>query len=437
MRPILVRFTTPEGKNVVLGNRSLLRGQRIWADNDLTPLQMETKKRELLKVKEARDAGWIAFLRDDQAVIAGNLESWRRYDILAFVETWDSREDLEVKIEGFSCLIALWNAKKYKKGRGFGGISIWFREGLSLKLQVEYTDKLKQFVCVGVSEGNSKSFLFSSYFAPAGAPLYSRLAGDSNPYSALSRIVLRFREIGKIWLFGDFNARTGNLQDERLEELDGTGRVQSTVNPWPRDSLDSGRNLFTDHFLQFTAVCGLTIINGTPKFPNSGGFTYSSEHGASVVDYCLSSEMARDSVRDCLVGSLLPESDHAPLSCILSDIYFVVKAGRRKGATRKLLLDKSLQDDYALNLSRVLDGRMVSAEDLPDTLIRTARTVFHKEGVGRQPWFDEGCFNARREALEKPLEVRQAAYRSYRHFIRAKKRRFVRDTQKNAKSFGG
>ncbi|KAL3700006.1 hypothetical protein R1sor_018028 [Riccia sorocarpa] len=394
------------------------------AEGEDTLERVSTFFREVLKVASPRIEQVHRLGKPGQGirpilVVAGNIESWQGYDLLAFVETWDARETSEVTIEGFSCLVALWNAKTRKKGGGFGGISIWFREGLNLKLQVEYTDKMKQFLCIEVSDSNSRSLLFFSYFAPAGAPLYSRSTGDGNPYLALSRIVLRYRELGKLWLFGDFNARTSNSQSELLEGIDGTNPI---VNQWPRTSMDTGRNLFTDYFLQFTAICGLTIINGTSRFPNSGGFTYHSERGASVVDYCLSSDLARDSVKDFSVGILLPESDHTPLSCILSDIYSVIKPGRRKGVSRGLLLDKTLQDEYAQTLTRELAGVTVSADELPGALIRTARAVFCKKRVGRQIWFDESCLTARHEALAQPLEVRHTAYRSYRNLIRAKKR---------------
>ncbi|KAL3677246.1 hypothetical protein R1sor_027194 [Riccia sorocarpa] len=69
VRPILVKFTSMEGRNVVLGNKSLLKGLRIWVDPDLTPAQALDKRKELEKVKKANDEGWVAFLRDGKAVI--------------------------------------------------------------------------------------------------------------------------------------------------------------------------------------------------------------------------------------------------------------------------------------------------------------------------------------------------------------------------------
>jgi hypothetical protein len=47
----------------------MLKGQRIWLDDDLTPTQVQTRRIELEKVKTARDQGWVAYLQNGQAVV--------------------------------------------------------------------------------------------------------------------------------------------------------------------------------------------------------------------------------------------------------------------------------------------------------------------------------------------------------------------------------
>ncbi|KAL2624070.1 hypothetical protein R1flu_008315 [Riccia fluitans] len=68
-RAVLVKFATVEGKENAVGNRAMLRGKRIWLDPDLTPMQVEAKKREIEKVKKANSEGWVAFMREGQAVV--------------------------------------------------------------------------------------------------------------------------------------------------------------------------------------------------------------------------------------------------------------------------------------------------------------------------------------------------------------------------------
>ncbi|KAL3677281.1 hypothetical protein R1sor_027229 [Riccia sorocarpa] len=68
-RTLLVRFHSEDDKNIVLSNRNMLRGKRIWLDMDLTPAQQVQKKEELQKVKEAIADGWVAYLKEGCAVI--------------------------------------------------------------------------------------------------------------------------------------------------------------------------------------------------------------------------------------------------------------------------------------------------------------------------------------------------------------------------------
>lgn len=68
-RPILVKFGAEFEKARVMSNRSMLKGQRIWLDDDLTPTQVQSRKIELEKVRVAKSQGLVAYLRNGQAVI--------------------------------------------------------------------------------------------------------------------------------------------------------------------------------------------------------------------------------------------------------------------------------------------------------------------------------------------------------------------------------
>lgn len=68
-RAIIVKFVDQAQRDMALANKAILKGRRIWLDPDLTPLQVEARRKELAKVKEAQDAGFVAYLRDSQAII--------------------------------------------------------------------------------------------------------------------------------------------------------------------------------------------------------------------------------------------------------------------------------------------------------------------------------------------------------------------------------
>jgi hypothetical protein len=76
-RPILVKFGAQLEKARVMANRSMLKGQRIWLDDDLTPTQVQERKIELEKVRVAKDQGLIAYLRNGKALITQRKRSSR------------------------------------------------------------------------------------------------------------------------------------------------------------------------------------------------------------------------------------------------------------------------------------------------------------------------------------------------------------------------
>lgn len=68
-RPIIVKFASAMEKARIVANRAMLKGQRIWLDDDLTPLQVQAKKVELEKVKAAKEQGFVAYMRNGKALI--------------------------------------------------------------------------------------------------------------------------------------------------------------------------------------------------------------------------------------------------------------------------------------------------------------------------------------------------------------------------------
>ncbi|KAL3700021.1 hypothetical protein R1sor_018043 [Riccia sorocarpa] len=255
-RAVLVRFATTEGRGEVLANRGQLKGLRIWIDPDLTPAQQEDKRRELQKVREATEAGFVACVSFD----------------------------------------------------------------------VEFEDTMKQFLCMRMSVNRGPpSFLITAYFAPWGAPVYAN-AGDTDPLWNLSRFITRIRDLGPVWIFGDFNGRVGTKQGESEDSSTVCSRP-SLKNTWCRESVDG-------------------VLN---------------QLGAS--------------------------------------------------------------------LEQFIQGLEWDSASLTHTIIRTARKVFIRKRSEGKRWFDDECSQARAHVLSANVDDRPAAYRQYKVFIRAKKRRFLRELQ--------
>ncbi|KAL3692617.1 hypothetical protein R1sor_006268 [Riccia sorocarpa] len=68
-RPIFIRFATVDARNNALSHWSKLRGKSLWLDPDLTPLQVEDRKKKIQKVKDTSSAGLIVYMRDGKTVI--------------------------------------------------------------------------------------------------------------------------------------------------------------------------------------------------------------------------------------------------------------------------------------------------------------------------------------------------------------------------------
>ncbi|BBN18933.1 hypothetical protein Mp_8g06700 [Marchantia polymorpha subsp. ruderalis] len=68
-RAIIVKFVDQAQRDMALANKAILKERRILLDPNLTPLQVEARRKKLAKVKEAQDAGLVAYLRDSQAII--------------------------------------------------------------------------------------------------------------------------------------------------------------------------------------------------------------------------------------------------------------------------------------------------------------------------------------------------------------------------------
>ncbi|KAL3677224.1 hypothetical protein R1sor_027172 [Riccia sorocarpa] len=203
-------------------------------------------------------------------------------------------------------MATLWNDKR-TRGRGFGGIVVYSREGLNLDLKIECEGAMKQFLGISISSTDSEAFLLIVYLAPYGAPI-NRETDD--PFAELSQTILQLKERGPTWIIGDFNSRIG------------TEKRSSTLHLDP-----SSRNLFQ---------CEVT-------------------------------------------SSLLTDDINPPRVAKL-----VLHAARR-----------------------------------------VFGTVTH-----RQPWFDQDCHDARTLALVCSPDTRQEAFRSYKYFIRGRKRRFIKEQQR-------
>ncbi|KAL3677275.1 hypothetical protein R1sor_027223 [Riccia sorocarpa] len=183
---------------------------------------------------------------------------WDNADVIILTETWEYRGAEGLEIPGFSRVITVWNEKKGGKGRGYGGIALWTRDGLGLRIKIEAEDKNNQYVCVRFIDGIRPSFLIAAYFAPQGAPIYSQ-TGNDDVFLGLYEVLTAVREEGPVWVLGDFNNRVGSEQSTVVT----AGEIWRSMNTskYVRVSEDGIRNGRAGQFIRFISACGLHILN--------------------------------------------------------------------------------------------------------------------------------------------------------------------------------
>ncbi|KAL3677254.1 hypothetical protein R1sor_027202 [Riccia sorocarpa] len=338
-----------------------------------TPVQVDERRKEIARVKEAVSAGFVAYMKE---VIEGGAELWKESDLIALVETWEFTEGHRDST-GFTRLTSVWNTRRVDRGRGFGGIAIWLRDGLGLSVEVEFTDPRKHFCCLRLQNDGKSSFLVIVYFPPWKAPIYASYGCDKDPFLDITRCVSGLRERGPVWVLGDFNSRLGVLQSKSLPE-NGEPQWKRTEDDdmWRRESADEGHNHLSEYFLQFANVSGLSILNGCKVFQDTKWNTCSTAMGDSLVDYFLASSEARHRVTGFWLQPFMPESDHRPLCCNVSGFEKGKRKQRRESSPFPC---REKREQYQQEVEAQLGEDIHSAETVVELVTDAARRIFTKE----------------------------------------------------------
>ncbi|KAL3696407.1 hypothetical protein R1sor_010483 [Riccia sorocarpa] len=180
-----------------------------------------------------------------------------------------------------------------------------------------------------------------------------------------------------------------------------------------------------ESFEQFLHTGGLTVLNGTHKFKHTYRFTFRSHLGNSVVDFLLASPDMRDLITDFQIGQILPESDHCPLTFIVQGLQKRIK-GKSRGAT-KLYLDRAKRHQYEDEVTKRLGSLPMESEVVSRLLKQVASQVFPSQKAVDKSWFDDSCRALRQLTLACTNEDRHTAYRKYKNFARAKKKRWLQE----------
>lgn len=195
-----------------------------------------------------------------------------------FSETWLSDSDkLNLDIQGYTCDHLYGNKSAgAKKGRYSGGISIYYKNCLKNKIKI--VEKIQSGILWVKIQG--ELFLFKEdvyicnlYNPPSNSKVLNQ---DVDIYEVLEQGVLRYKNLGKVYITGDFNGRTASeadildfdkyIDDEAFSDFIHNDSITTRINQ--DDVIDSyGRRL-----LLFCQMTNLFIANGRlGDFHNTSG----------------------------------------------------------------------------------------------------------------------------------------------------------------------
>ena len=240
------------------------------------------------------------------------------YDIFFFQETWldSSQASQQLNIENFISVNKC-RSKKLNARRGSGGISILYKKKLSkfismVKSESDFIVWLK--VDKRCTHYHSDLFIGAVYVPPNGS------AYSIQPFEIIQEELSKFSKKGNIILMGDFNSRTGNLNDFD----DNFIPVDDSINSMlfdncnlqipEKNNRDVKINKYGKQLINMCIDNDLKICNGRLSGDLLGQCTYYSKKGNSCIDYALIQTELLNVIRNFQVCPPSYLSDHCVIS---------------------------------------------------------------------------------------------------------------------------
>ena len=237
-----------------------------------------------------------------------------KHDIFAIVET-HATHDAELNFRNFKHIIKC----RDKSGkRAFGGLSVYVNQKLSEGVSYVSTKNKNAIWCkLDKTYFNFQKdiYLGTVYLSPSN---FER----SNSVDLIGELeveMLHFSQRGDIVVQGDFNARTGGMQETISDDDNAFLNAPEDYEAdeqYIRQSQDSGTiNCRGRSLLETCTALNLRILNGRIVGDLDGKKTCFHYNGSSVVDYVIASKNILRNVQYLIVNPLKPHlSDHCHIS---------------------------------------------------------------------------------------------------------------------------
>lgn len=157
-------------------------------------------------------------------------------------------------------------------------------------------------------------YICTTYIPPAGSKVLN--SHDIDIFEELELDVARYKQLGKVFLTGDFNGRT-SVESDCLDfdrYLDDEDIFLNDILLQPRVNSDHVIDAHGRRLLLLCQTSGLLIANGRLHDDCSiGEHTFSSLNGMSTVDYLLSNPLDMQCLSNFKILEFNEFSDHAPV----------------------------------------------------------------------------------------------------------------------------
>ena len=247
--------------------------------------------------------GWT----DQNSILREEIIRLEDFDILCLSET-HLKDGKNIDIQGFTWFGFNRTIRHVRAVRGSGGVGILIKNTVLNAFEVTYVDKsMEGIISMRLQDKVTKFniFIMNGYLPPENSP-HSCNSTDFFAYM-LTQLYLNY-DADFIMVCGDFNCRTGKMQDT-LTDVD---CIQ------PRDILDEQKNNFGELFMEFLNDSKLCMLNGRISKQHNN-FTSISPKGKAVVDYMLTFHDCLDNCRSFKVSTMSDVIEKHQLQNLISE----------------------------------------------------------------------------------------------------------------------
>ena len=380
--------------------------------------------------------------------------------------------DEQVNFEGYTSF-SLYRRKNPRAKRASGGITLLVKEQLFQGVTICKCDD-DRFLWWKLDRNffglTDDIFVCSVYLPPYTSKTY---VSESNKDRINCFITFRdqlsyFGKKGKIILYGDFYARTGNL-DDFAEDVSWVSNcrlgVSERVHVVRGNNRDHTVNKFGLELIELCHGLKLRILNGRTKGDRLGDFSCFTPNGVSSIDYVVVSEELLTEIMGFVVSPLKDWSCH----CLIS---FILNSGVRvsfkwNNIFKTKFLDELSSQQVVDRLNKFSNACLKgvsydvddAVKDLLDVVFSVAEaTLPVKSGLSvlkkpknsrrrKNKWFDKSCFELKREVLHFGKLTSKfpsdpivggtffVIKKAYKKLVKTKKRSFKEFLLQNTASF--